>query len=137
MLGMDRKAARYTWTVVAVLLLVDLIYTVRSTLFVFTIALLFAYLLYPLVNLLDRAMQAVAEARVPCLDQPERGRHDAFEECRRLRSRRSVGSIAADGDPPARRNDVCGGILQKGCIERGRLLEAQRRAEARLRASGN
>jgi len=56
MLGLDRKAARYTWTVVAVLLLVELIYVVRSTLFVFTIALLFAYLLYPLVNLLDRAM---------------------------------------------------------------------------------
>lgn len=56
MLGIDRKAARYTWTAIAVLLLVGLIYLVRSTLFVFTIALLFAYLLYPLVNLLDRAL---------------------------------------------------------------------------------
>ena len=56
MLGIDRHAARWTWTVIAVLLLVDLIYQVRSTLFVFTIALLFAYLLYPLVNLIDRVL---------------------------------------------------------------------------------
>jgi len=56
MLGIDRQAARWTWTVIAVLLLVDLVYQVRSTLFVFTIALLFAYLLYPLVNLLDRVL---------------------------------------------------------------------------------
>jgi predicted PurR-regulated permease PerM len=56
MLGFDRQAARWTWTAVAVLLLVCLIYTVRSTLLVFTIALLFAYLLYPLVNLLNRAL---------------------------------------------------------------------------------
>jgi predicted PurR-regulated permease PerM len=56
MLGFDRHAARWTWTVLAVLLLVCLVYLVRSTLLVFTIALLFAYLLYPLVNLIDRAM---------------------------------------------------------------------------------
>src|SRR5436305_7235619 len=54
MLGIDRKAARYTWTAAAVLLLLWLIYQVRSTLFVFTLAVLFAYLLSPLVNLLDR-----------------------------------------------------------------------------------
>ena len=33
-----------------------LVYLVRSTLFVFTLALLFAYLLSPLVDLLDRAL---------------------------------------------------------------------------------
>jgi predicted PurR-regulated permease PerM len=58
MLGINRKAARYTWSAVAVLLLLALIYTIRSTLFVFVVALLFAYLLWPLVNLLDRALPA-------------------------------------------------------------------------------
>src|SRR5690242_5246547 len=54
MLGIDRKAAHYTWTAAAVLLLLWLVYMVRSTLFVFILAVLFAYLLSPLVNLLDR-----------------------------------------------------------------------------------
>src|SRR5437764_13421523 len=54
MLGIDRKAAHYTWTAAAVLLLLWLVYLVRSTLFVFILAILFAYLLSPLVNLLDR-----------------------------------------------------------------------------------
>ena len=58
MLGINGTAARNTWTAVLVLLLVALVYTVRSTLFVFTVALLFAYLLYPLVNLLDRVLPA-------------------------------------------------------------------------------
>jgi predicted PurR-regulated permease PerM len=56
MLGIDRTAARYTWTAAAVLLLLALIYQVRSTLFVFTLAVLFAYLLSPAVDLLDRAL---------------------------------------------------------------------------------
>ena len=56
MLGIDRQAARYTWTAAMVLLLLDLVYLVRSTLFIFILALLFAYLLSPLVNLLDRAI---------------------------------------------------------------------------------
>src|SRR3954453_18339926 len=58
MLGFDPKTARITWTAVAILLLLLLIYTVRTTLFVFVLALLFAYLLFPLVNFLDRAMPA-------------------------------------------------------------------------------
>src|SRR5947209_5779137 len=58
MLGINRKMARYTWTAAAVLLLLALVYKVRSTLFVFVVALLFAYLLSPLVNLLDRALPA-------------------------------------------------------------------------------
>src|SRR5215472_2883616 len=56
MLGVSRKAVRYTWSTVLVLLALWLIYTVRSTLFIFVLALLFAYLLAPLVNLLDRAL---------------------------------------------------------------------------------
>ncbi|HWC97275.1 MAG TPA: AI-2E family transporter [Candidatus Sulfopaludibacter sp.] len=54
MLGIDRRAASYTWTAALVLLLLSLIYHVRTTLFVFIVAVLFAYLLSPLVNLLDR-----------------------------------------------------------------------------------
>jgi predicted PurR-regulated permease PerM len=56
MLGFDRTAARYTWTAALVLLLLELIYQVRATLFLFVLAVLFAYLLSPAVNLLDRAM---------------------------------------------------------------------------------
>ena len=56
MLGLNRTAARYTWTVVFVLLLVGLLYRLRETLFIFVVALLFAYLLWPLVRFLDRRL---------------------------------------------------------------------------------
>ena len=56
MLGLDRKAARYAWTVILILLLVRLVYLVRETIFIFVVALLFAYLLWPLVSLLDRRL---------------------------------------------------------------------------------
>ena len=56
MLGLDRHAARYTWTVVFILLLVELVYRIRDTLFIFVVALLFAYLLWPLVKFLDRRL---------------------------------------------------------------------------------
>jgi predicted PurR-regulated permease PerM len=56
MLGLERRAARYVWTAAVVLLLLWLVYVVRTTLFVFVVALLFAYLLSPLVELLDRAL---------------------------------------------------------------------------------
>jgi predicted PurR-regulated permease PerM len=65
MLGIDRKAARYTWTAAAILLLLWLVYLVRSTLFIFVIAVLFAYLLSPLVDLLDRALPS--RTRTPAL----------------------------------------------------------------------
>jgi predicted PurR-regulated permease PerM len=54
MLGIDRSAARYTWTAALVVLLLWLVYRIRGTLFIFILALLFAYLLSPLVNLIDR-----------------------------------------------------------------------------------
>jgi predicted PurR-regulated permease PerM len=54
--GLDRRAARYTWTAVFILLLVGLLYLIRETLFIFVVALLFAYLLWPLVKLLDRRL---------------------------------------------------------------------------------
>jgi predicted PurR-regulated permease PerM len=65
MLGIDKHAARYTWTAALVLLLMWLVYQVRSTLFVFILAILFAYLLSPLVNLLYRVLPS--RTRTPAL----------------------------------------------------------------------
>ncbi len=56
MLGFDAKAARATWTAALVLVSLYLIYVVREVLLVVTIAVLFAYLLYPLVDLFDRRL---------------------------------------------------------------------------------
>src|ERR1035441_1785789 len=56
MLGIERSAARYTWTAAVVLLLLWLVYQLRTTLFIFALALLFAYLLSPLVDLLHGAL---------------------------------------------------------------------------------
>ena len=68
MLGIDRSAARNTWTAAAVLLLLWLVYLVRSTLFIFVLALLFAYLLSPLVDLLDRFLPVSrTRTRTPAL----------------------------------------------------------------------
>ena len=66
MLGIDRNAARYTWTAAVVILAILLVYQVRATLFLFIIAVLFAYLLSPLVNLLDQ-MLPVKKPRPPAL----------------------------------------------------------------------
>ncbi|HEY1337559.1 MAG TPA: AI-2E family transporter [Bryobacteraceae bacterium] len=65
MLGIDRRAARYTWTAALVLLLLWLVYLVRATVFIFILALLFAYLLSPLVNFLDRVIPS--RTRAPAL----------------------------------------------------------------------
>ena len=54
MLGIDPRAARAAWTVFLVALLIAAAYRVRETLVVFMIALLFAYLLMPLVGLIER-----------------------------------------------------------------------------------
>src|ERR1019366_4627342 len=59
MLGIERSAARYTWTAAVVLLFLWLVYLLRFTLFIFAVALLFAYLLSPLVDLLDRAIPQI------------------------------------------------------------------------------
>lgn len=66
MLGFDRRAARVTWTVACVLLLLAIVYLIRKTLFVFIVALLFAYLLSPLVDFLDRILPA-SRTRTPAL----------------------------------------------------------------------
>lgn len=65
MLGIDRRAARYTFTAALVLLLLYIFYLVRVTLFIFILALLFAYLLSPLVNALDRLLPG--RTRTPAL----------------------------------------------------------------------
>ena len=54
MLGIDPRAARAAWTVFLLALLIAAAYAVRETLAVFVIALLFAYLLTPLVGLVAR-----------------------------------------------------------------------------------
>jgi predicted PurR-regulated permease PerM len=54
MLGLDRGAARAAWTVLLMATAVALLYMIRSTLLLFTAALLMAYLLAPLVELVDR-----------------------------------------------------------------------------------
>jgi predicted PurR-regulated permease PerM len=55
-LGLDRRTARYTWTVVFILLLLAVVYLIRETLLIFGVSLLFAYLLWPLVKFLDRQL---------------------------------------------------------------------------------
>jgi predicted PurR-regulated permease PerM len=54
MLGIDPRAARAAWTVFLIALVVATAYTIRVTLVVFMIALLFAYLLTPVVELVQR-----------------------------------------------------------------------------------
>ena len=54
MLGLDPRAARAAWTVFFVALLITVVFLIRRTLLIFTAALLFAYLLSPLVDLVNR-----------------------------------------------------------------------------------
>jgi predicted PurR-regulated permease PerM len=54
MLGIDPRAARAAWTVFLVALLIAAAYAIRETLVVFMAALLFAYMLMPLVGLVER-----------------------------------------------------------------------------------
>src|SRR6185437_789088 len=66
MLGIDRQAARYVWTAAVIILLLVALYLIRKTLFVFIVALLFAYLLSPLVDFLDRFLPT-SRTRTPAL----------------------------------------------------------------------
>lgn len=54
MLGIDPRAARAAWTVFLLALLIGAAYAIREILAVFVIALLFGYLLMPLVGLVER-----------------------------------------------------------------------------------
>jgi predicted PurR-regulated permease PerM len=66
MLGIDPKAARATWTVILVVLLCLVVYSIRQTLFIFVVALLFAYLLLPIVDFIDRVLP-MRGSRTPAL----------------------------------------------------------------------
>jgi predicted PurR-regulated permease PerM len=54
MLGIDGRAARISWTVFLVALLVLVGYAIRRTLMVFAVAVFLAYMLTPLVDIVDR-----------------------------------------------------------------------------------
>jgi len=56
MLGVDPRVARYTWTVLLILTLAGIVYLIGQTLFIFIVALLFSYFLWPLVNFLDQRL---------------------------------------------------------------------------------
>jgi len=65
MLGIERKAARYTWTAALIALLLCCIYLIREALIVFAVALLLTYLLYPLYLMLNRILPG--RSRAPAL----------------------------------------------------------------------
>jgi predicted PurR-regulated permease PerM len=56
MFGIDVRAARITWTVFLLAILIELAWLARTTLLVFAIALLLAYLLHPLVKLVRKTL---------------------------------------------------------------------------------
>jgi len=64
LLGIDPKAARIAWTIFLVALLVATAYAIRETLAVFVIALLFAYLLMPLVGFVERVTPHQVSPRI-------------------------------------------------------------------------
>ena len=64
LLGIDPKAARIAWTVFLLALLLATAYAVRETLAVFVIALLFAYLLAPLVGFVERITPRQVSPRI-------------------------------------------------------------------------
>ncbi len=53
-MGFDARAARAAWSIFLVGLLLAIVYFIRKVLLVFILAILLAYLLSPLVNLIDR-----------------------------------------------------------------------------------
>ena len=61
MLGFDVRTARIVWTVLLVALLAYMVYVISTTLLVVVFAIFFSYLIFPLVELVDR----IRPARVP------------------------------------------------------------------------
>jgi len=57
MLGMDDRALRIAWTVFLFALVLLIVYTIRDTLLVFAAAIFFAYMLLPVVSLIERFVQ--------------------------------------------------------------------------------
>ena len=54
MLGIDQRAARVTWTIFLIVLIVAAVYAARDTILLFVLALFFAYMISPLVEMLHR-----------------------------------------------------------------------------------
>ena len=54
MLGVDIRALRVIWTVFLFALALLMVYTIRETLILFAVAIFFAYMLAPIVNLVER-----------------------------------------------------------------------------------
>jgi predicted PurR-regulated permease PerM len=65
MFGLDQRAAKYTFTSAVVLGLLYGVYLIRGVLFVLTVSLMLAYLLYPLVDFVDRNLPS--RSRTPAL----------------------------------------------------------------------
>ena len=65
MLGIDSRAAKYTFTAAVVLCLLYGVFLVRGVLFVLTVSIMLAYLLYPLVDLVNRYLPS--PSRTPAL----------------------------------------------------------------------
>ena len=54
MLGIDRHTAKVAWTLILIGIALYLVYSIRSTILVIIFAIFFAYLLFPVVHLIDR-----------------------------------------------------------------------------------
>src|SRR5690242_6579320 len=54
MLGVDPRAFRIIWTIFLFALLLGTVYAIRDTLLLFAISIFFAYMLAPLVELVER-----------------------------------------------------------------------------------
>lgn len=65
MLGIESRTARHTFTAAVVLGLLYLVFLIRGVLFVLTVSLLLAYLLYPMVDLVNRHLPS--RSRTPAL----------------------------------------------------------------------
>ena len=63
MLGIDEKALRIAWTVFLFGLFLAIVYVIRDTLLVFAGAVFFAYVLSPVVTLIERLYRS--GARLP------------------------------------------------------------------------
>jgi predicted PurR-regulated permease PerM len=65
MFGIDERVARYTWTIIAMLMVLAILDKIYDTVFAFIVAVLFAYLLSPIVEYLNRRLPG--RSRVPAL----------------------------------------------------------------------
>jgi predicted PurR-regulated permease PerM len=65
MLGIDLRAAKYTFTAAIVLCLLYCVFSIRSVLFVLVVSLMLAYLLYPMVDFVNRYLPS--PSRTPAL----------------------------------------------------------------------